>query len=322
MSNFKDFVIENGILLKYVGNDSSVTIPDGVETLGNFCFEDTNVEEVILSQKVDSISGAAFNETPNLQRIVVDSANIKYCSVDGCLYSKDKKRFICSPNRTDTLYIAEGCEVIEPYAFFQRRVAGIVFPNTLKRFEHSALCNCYIDADELVIPDVEFRDGEWFNATILPPIVKVEGIKTLAGWTFAYSSFGAMCLPDTLTEIGAWAFGCCNMKRIYVPKSVAKIGEYAFAIDCPIEKVQESKPYDPLENYDIYELEDEPATNDEPLSEEEFTAQSTWPCPIGFVLGVDNEECAIAQYARKNNIPYEVVADVDAFLNEMQFEAI
>ena len=315
MSDFKDFVIENGILLKYVGKDSSVTIPDEVVALGDFCFEDTNVEEVILSQKVDSISGAAFNETPYLQKIVVDSANPTYCSVDSCLYSKDKKRFICSPNRTDTLYIAEGCEVIEPYAFFQRRVSGIIFPKTLKCFEHSALCNCYIDAEELIIPDVEFRDGEWFNATILPPIVKVEGIKTLAGWTFAYSSFGAMCLPDTLTEIGAWAFGYCNMKRIYVPKSVAKIGEYAFAIDFPIEEVQESKPYDPLEDYDIYELEDEPATNDEPLSEEEFTAQSTWPCPTGFVLGVDNEECVIAQYAMENNIPYEIVTDIDAFLN-------
>ena len=162
-SDMNDFIIEDGVLTKYVGNDSSVTIPDNVVALGIFCFEDTNVEEVILSQKVDSISGAAFNETPYLQNIVVDSANPTYCSVDGCLYSKDKKRFICSPNRTDTLYIAEGCEVIEPYAFFQRRVSGIIFPKTLKRFEHSALCNCYIDADELTIPDVELCDGEWFN---------------------------------------------------------------------------------------------------------------------------------------------------------------
>ena len=315
MSDIKDFIIEDGVLLKYVGDDSSVTIPDGVVALENFCFEDTNVVEVILPSTVENIFAAAFNETPNLQRIVVDSANIKYCSVDGCLYSKDKKRFICSPNRTDTLYIAEGCEMVEPYAFFQRRVSGIIFPKTLKRFEHSALCNCYIDAEELIIPDVEFRDGEWFNATILPPIVKVEGIKTLAAWTFAYSSFGAMCLPDTLTEIGTWAFGYCNMKRIYVPKSVVKIGEYAFAIDFPIEEVQESKPYDPFEDYDIYELEDEPTTNDEPLSREEFTAQSTWPCPAGFVLGVDNEECVIAQYAMENNIPYEIVTDIDAFLN-------
>ena len=310
-----DFVIENGVLVNYTGENRVVVVPDGVVALGNFCFEDTNVEEVILSSMVENIFGAAFNETPYLQKIVVDSANPTYCSVDGCLYSKDKKHFLHSPNRKEPLYITEGCEAIEPYAFFQRRVKGIVFPETLKCFEHSALCNCYIDAEELIIPDVEFRDGEWFNATILPPIVKVEGIKTLAGWTFAYSSFGAMCLPDTLTEIGSFAFGNCNMKRIYIPKSVIKIGEDAFTIDCPIEKVQESEPYDPLEDYDIYDLEDEPITDTEPLVEEEFIKNSTMPCPIGFVLGVDNEECVIAQYARENNIPYEVVTDIDAFLN-------
>jgi hypothetical protein len=40
-----------------------------------------------------------------------------------------------------------------------------------------------------------------------------------------------------------------------------------------------------------------------------------YSCPDGFVLGVDNEECAAAQYARENNIPYEIVTDVEAFLN-------
>ena len=312
----KDFVIENGVLVNYTGEDRVVVVPDGVVALENFCFEDTNVEEVILSSTVENIFGAAFNETPYLQKIVVDSANPTYCSVDGCLYSKDKKHFLHSPNRKETLYITEGCEVIEPYAFFQRGVKEIVFPKTLKRFEHSALCNCHIDADELIIPNIEFCDGEWFNATTLPYVVRVEGIKKLAAGAFAYSSFGAMCLPDALTEIGDFAFGDCNMKRIYVPKSVTNIGEYIFAIECPMMgEADNAAQNDPSEVYDIYDLEDEPITDAKPLTEEEFIKNSTLPCPIGFVLGVDNEECAIAQYARENNSPYEVVTDIDAFLN-------
>jgi hypothetical protein len=307
MSDIKDFIIEYGILVKYVGNDSSVTIPDSVVALGNFCFEDRGVEEVILSSTVESIFDAAFNETPNLQRIVVDSANAKYCSVDGCLYSKDKKRFIRSPNRTDTLHIAEGCEVIEPYAFFQRRVAGIVFPNTLKRFEYSALCNCHVDADELVIPDVEFRDGEWFNATTLPPIVRVEGVERLPDCAFAYSSFGCMRLPDTLTEIGGWAFGDCNMKRIYMPKSVTKIGEHAFAIERPAEPIRAGE-YTEFMWYGDEEQDAECEADVAPID-------NLLSCPVGFLLGVDNEECAAAQYAKENNIPYEVITDVDTFLN-------
>ena len=119
---------------------------------------------------------------------------------------------------------------ISSYAFFQRKVGKIVFPKTLKRFEHSALCNCYIDADELVIPNIEFEDGEWFNATILPPIVKLEGMSALEDGAFAYSTFGAMSLPSTLTEIGDWAFyNCKSITSITIPEGITSIGKYTFS---------------------------------------------------------------------------------------------
>ncbi len=306
MSSLKDFQIENGVLIKYLGEDLIVSIPDCVVELSKFCFEDVNVEEIIVPSTVEKISDVAFNETPNLKRIVVDSANPTYCSVDGCLYSKDKKRFILSPNRMDTLNIAEGCEVILPYAFFQRKVAGIVFPKTLKSFEHSAICNCYIDANELIIPDIKFEDGEWFNATTLPYLVRLEGIKTLEAGAFAFSLFGAMRLPNTLTEIGDWSFYNCNMSRVYVPKTVTKIGKNVFAIDGPIQLAEvEEEYYD--EEYDWCGDENQVEEIVEPV--ENFIS-----CPVGFLLGVDNEECEAAKYAREYNIPYEVVADVDAFL--------
>ena len=308
MSEIKDFEIENGVLIKYTGEESIVNIPNGVVELGGFCFEDTNVEEVVVSATVEKISDVAFNETPNLKRIVVDGVNAKYCSVDGCLYSKDKKQFILSPNRTNVLNIAEGCEVIMPYAFFQRRVAGIVFPKTVKRFERSALCNCCIDADELVIPSIDFVDGEWFNASKLPPIVKVEGLKVLPDGAFAFSSFDAMCLPNTLTEIGNWAFYNCNMSRVYVPKTVTILGENAFAIDYPIEPAEVIEGYS--EEYDWYVDENNEDQEDNLEPEDNFS-----PCPVGFLLGVEDEECAAAKYAREYNIPYEVVEDVDVFLN-------
>ena len=309
MRELRHFQIENGVLIKYTGEELIVSIPNGVVELGGFCFEDTFVEEVVVSATVEKISDAAFNETPNLKRIVVDSANTTYCSVDGCLYSKDKKSFILSPNRTDALNIVEGCEVILPYAFFQRRVAGIVFPKTLKRIEHSALCNCYIDADELIIPDIEFGGGEWFNASKLPPIVMVEGLKALADGTFAYSSFGSMRLPNTLSEIGGWAFYNCNMSRVYVPKTVTKLGENTFSIDCPIEPAEVMEGYS--EEYDWYVDEEQNGEQVDSSSQ----IDNFMPCPIGFLLGVEDEECEVAKYAREKGISYEVVSDVEVFIN-------
>ena len=310
MNNMKDFEIEDGILIKYVGEDTTVIIPEGVVKVDKFAFEDSNIEEIILPSTVEAISDVAFNETPNLQKLVVSADNPTYCSIDGCLYSKDKKRFILSPNRTAPLYIVEGCEIISSYAFFQRKVGKIVFPSTLKRFEHSALCNCYIDADALVIPNIEFESGEWFNATTLPPVVKVEGMKMLVDGAFAYSTFGAMCLPNTLTEIGDWAFYNCNMKRIYIPKTVKSLGENVFVIDSPVDPGEVAEGWS--EEYGWYGDE----SVDGELEGAPVEAQDSFlSCPVGFLLGVDNEECAAARYAKEHNIPYEIVTDVESFLN-------
>lgn len=310
MNNMKDFEIEDGILIKYVGKDTTVVVSEGVLSVSKFAFEDTKVAEIILPSTVETISDVAFHETPDLQKVVVNEDNPTYCSVDGCLYSKDKKRFICCPNRTEPLHIAEGCEIISSYAFFQRKVGKIVFPKTLKRFEHSALCNCYIDADELVIPDIELEDGEWFNATTLPPVVQVKGKKTLVDGAFAYSTFGSMRLPNTLTEIGDWAFYNCNMKRIYIPKTVKSLGENVFAIECPVEPVGVEEGYS--EEYSWYGDEEQ---GGELEGATVAPLEAFLPCPIGFLLGVDDEECAAAQYAKANSIPYQIVTDIEMFLN-------
>ena len=165
-NNVKDFEIdENGVLTGYTGSDTEVVVPEGVVELDDFFIEGDVVTAVTLPSTVSKISSAAFFEISNLKNIFVDEANPVYKSIDGCLYSKDGKRFFYCPDRTEPLTIAEGCEVIESYAFFKREVGEIIFPSTLKRFEHSALCNCTMTADELVIPhDFELCGGEWFNA--------------------------------------------------------------------------------------------------------------------------------------------------------------
>lgn len=88
------------------------------------------------------------------------------------------------------------------------------------------------------------------------------------------------------------------------------IGEHAFAIEirCPIEPIRAVEP--PFE-FMWYDEESQDAEHEE----EATPMENLLPCPDGFLLGVDNEECAAAQYAKENNIPYEVITDVDTFLN-------
>ena len=56
MNNMKDFELEDGILIKYVGEDTTAVIPMGVVKVDKFAFEDSNVVEIILPSTVEAIS--------------------------------------------------------------------------------------------------------------------------------------------------------------------------------------------------------------------------------------------------------------------------
>lgn len=67
-----EFEIENGVLKKYKGNKTSVTIPNGITKLDNYSFADcTNVVSVIIPDTVRVIGQHAFMRCKNLEDITI-----------------------------------------------------------------------------------------------------------------------------------------------------------------------------------------------------------------------------------------------------------
>jgi hypothetical protein len=67
MSDIKDFVIEDGVLRKYKGNDAEVVIPDGVTSIGSGVFSECiNLTTITIPDSVTSIGDSAFYECTNL----------------------------------------------------------------------------------------------------------------------------------------------------------------------------------------------------------------------------------------------------------------
>ena len=286
-----DFMVRNGNeAVEYVGTSTVVVIPEGITKIDSFFLEGKTVTEVHIPSTVTEISGAAFFEAPDLKNIFVDEDNPAYKSIDGCLYDKSGKTFIRCPSDRELVEIAEGTEKVVSCAFFQCSVKEIKLPSTLKILEEGAFTSCSIweRMDELVLPyGIEFGK-EVFMYSTLPPHITLQGITKLPERAFANATFGMVRLPDTLTEIGDYALSGNDACRVYIPKSVTKMGKGVFNYYYS----------DGTEGYFEDDLEPD-----------------VYPCPDGFVLGVDNEECYAAQYARENNIPYEVVTDIEAFLN-------
>ena len=72
MSNASDFIIENGVLKKYVGPGGDVVIPEGVKKIGNSAFRWSNsLNRAVLPEGVSVIFPEAFADCKSLESVVL-----------------------------------------------------------------------------------------------------------------------------------------------------------------------------------------------------------------------------------------------------------
>lgn len=87
MNNAEDFVIENGILTEYIGEDTEVYVPDGVTAIGDeaFCDRD-DICSVVIPDGVTSIGEDAFSWCYGLNSITIPDSvtDIRWSSFKGC----------------------------------------------------------------------------------------------------------------------------------------------------------------------------------------------------------------------------------------------
>lgn len=72
-----DFIIEQGVLRQYSGNETEVVIPDCVTAIGDRAFfQCTSLTSVIIPDSVTSIGQGAFLECSNLTSIIIPKSGI------------------------------------------------------------------------------------------------------------------------------------------------------------------------------------------------------------------------------------------------------
>jgi len=196
------FVIVNNISIKYNGNDSEVTIPDGITQIYAYAFSGCeNLSVINFPDSVTYFGADAFSNTPWLDNypddfVIVNNVLIKYKVND--------------PDVT----IPYGVTAIGDGAFYQNiSVENVIIPDGVTYIGELAFSDC-LSLSYVYIPNSVTRIG--YNA-----FCRTSNKMSLNGVDIK--------IPDSVTSIGAGAFWGANLKNAVIPKGVSYVGVLTFA---------------------------------------------------------------------------------------------
>ena len=199
-----EFTVAGSTLIKYNGPGGEVTVPEGITELGEYAFTHTNVTKVNLPNTLKVIRSYCFSDCPVLEEITlpasltelekytdidgttvwqaqvfcrnprltainVEKGNNCYTSIDGVLFSVDRKKLIYYPdgkNAGGTYAIPEGTEEIGYSAFSEPDLTGITFPDSLPEPYRSELQNL-VSRKEPVRGNLWESPMVWAGAAVL-----------------------------------------------------------------------------------------------------------------------------------------------------------
>ncbi len=238
-----DFIFsgeEKTILAKYTGEDSEITIPDGVVEIGKYAFENKSITSVTMTNSVKTIGERAFEWCSNLKTVVL-SDSLESIGENAFAYCRS----------LSTTTIPDGVSTIGNYAF--ENVLDIQYHGTASGSPWGAKTfNAFADGDFLYSDSTKTEIAKYFGTdsvvTIPAGVTEIgteafrdnDYIKTVvmdsALVSIANNAFcdcrnlQSVSLNDGLKSIGSYCFANCrNLKEITIPDGVETIDYSAFS---------------------------------------------------------------------------------------------
>ncbi|MDR3275891.1 MAG: leucine-rich repeat domain-containing protein [Treponema sp.] len=178
-----------------------VIIPPSVNYIGKMAFGDNQLREVTIPAGVGKIESNPFSSNPLLESISVVPENPAYTSVDGVLFSKDRRTLIAFPPGKGSGYeIPPWVITIGKSAFAWSSISRLDIPPSVTSIEETAFAGNYLS--QLCIPS---------------------GVASLGAWAFYNSHITSLTLCRGLINIDNWAFSRNELSRIEIPESVVSI---------------------------------------------------------------------------------------------------
>ncbi len=195
LADSQGFVIVNGTLFGYYGEEEIIAIPDGVREIDAYVFATKDIVEVFVPNSVRRIGENAFEYAKELSRVTISG----------------------------------GVEEIGESAFqLCEALSKIVIPNSVKVIGAMAFqgCDCLADENGLVIVNNVLYDYVGEGVEVKIPY----GVEAISAHAFdGNTDITDVTIPNSVTSIGEYAFDMCRgLEKLTIPDSVKFIGEKAF----------------------------------------------------------------------------------------------
>lgn len=240
-----DFQIEDGILIKYLGEGGEVAIPEGVTAIGSSAFQNcTTLTKVTMSDSVEMIGINAFNGCTALEEVIFSDALISIG--DNAFRECTSLKGIKFPT---------GLETIGSYAFYGciGMTGDLILPDSVKNIGNSSFSYCSslngrlkLSSSLTKIPSKAFYNSSMLTGNLIIP----EGVTRIEESAFntCQGFFGELKLPETLEFIGSSAFSHCSFfGKLIIPDKVKEIDFYAFVYNESLTSIKFGKNYDKFE---------------------------------------------------------------------------
>lgn len=243
-----NFVIIDGVLVKYNGWQSHVVIPDTVTEIGDDAFKNnktmmtvdipdsvtiignqafygcTNLVSVVIPDSIVTIGYSAFHDCSNLASVQLSKnvISIGYWSFRNC----NELEKIQIPKSLTTSNYPNGLFPVEGGVFFDcDNLKTIVFEQGITKIPQCLFANCS-GIEDIKIPNTitSISNHAFYNCKELRSVDMSDDVTAISPYAFANcENLSTVNISKSVTTIGYGAFSNCNsLTKIEIPKSLMK----------------------------------------------------------------------------------------------------
>ncbi len=241
LADSKGFVVVDGVLYDYYGEDTDIVIPDTVRRIDNSVFRDNeNLKRVTVPDSVICIGECAFCNCDELTE--VNFADSVLSIGEDAFSDCEKLERINIPTSLTVIrphtfrnceslrhiIVPDSVEAIEDGAFMGcEKLESISIPSSVKRIEFMAFEDC-LHLAQITLPSDVKLGGRAFKGC--HSLADRDGLVICSGILFDYRGNSArVVIPDSVITISEYAFEDCeNIVSVIFPETVTSIGDNIF----------------------------------------------------------------------------------------------